>query len=96
MNLSDIKDIVARSVELGYLQALKAIEPAADTLRQSEVRKWLRTQNIKPSKFDAMVAEGLVRSYRRGSAANSPLYYSKKEIKQALLIGRVEEITSNN
>lgn len=85
---------MARSIEIGYLQALQAIEPTADELRQSEAKKWLRTQNIKPCQFDAMVEEGLVRGRRKGDAVNSPIYYSKKEIKQALLICRVEEITN--
>lgn len=96
MTLEDIKDIVAQSFEIGYLNALQAIEPSCDELRQAEVKKWLKTQNIRLTRFDALVSEGMVRGRRKGKAVNSPIYYSKKEIKQALLVCKVEELTNNN
>lgn len=80
---------IADFVQVGYMQAVKAYEPTNDNIRQSDVCNWLRLNLIDERQFKQLERKGLIKSFRLGTAKNSPLYYSKEEIKQAISTEKV-------
>lgn len=84
VNAEELYRVIADYTQVGFMQAVKAYEPTQDRIRKSEVRKWLKINLINEKKFDALCDKGLIRAFRTGTARNSPLCYSKKEIKQAM------------
>ena len=89
MRAEDFARLITDCYQVGYMEAVRAYEPALDWVRASEVRAWLKMVHIEPRKLRRMVEQGLVKPVRRGTGRNSPLYYSKAEIKRALLTAGV-------
>lgn len=84
MEFSQLCRLLSDYVQVGYMGAVKAYEPAQDWVRQSEVERWLKMTYADGGLFRKLVRSGAVRPKRRGTAKNSPLYYSKEEIRRAL------------
>lgn len=84
MEFSELNDTLQRFVQVGFMEAVRAYEPAQDMLKQKDVKGWLKMMHIDEGTFKALVKNKSVRARRKGTAVNSPLYYSKREIKQAL------------
>lgn len=84
MNIEELQSIMIDSYQVGYMEAVKAYEPAQDLIRLREVKKWLKMMKIDLKRFNALVHKEVIKPIRKGEGRNSPLYYSKKEIKQAL------------
>ena len=84
---------MADAVQIGYMQAVKSYEPAADDIRSTEVRQWLKHMLVSWAQFLKLEKTGLIKPYRKGKAANSPLYYSKSEIKKALTTAKLAALT---
>lgn len=74
------------------MEAVKSYEPAQDLIRLREVKKWLKMMRIDLKRFNVLVESGIIKPLRKGTSRNSPLYYSKKEIKQALSLANVSGI----
>lgn len=89
MNIEDLQSIMIDSFQVGYMEAVKAYEPAQDLIRLSEVKKWLKMMKIDLKRFNTLVRKEVIKPIRKGESRNSPLYYSKKEIKQALSMANV-------
>jgi hypothetical protein len=76
MELKDYKDLVMEMATLGAQAALRLQTPAFDEVTQSEAyrivgdRRWV----------DRHIKEGTLRPIRRGTAKNSPIFYSRLEI----------------
>ena len=61
------------------------------------VEKWCRATFTDYKTLLRLIKAGIVRSYRKGDSRNSPLYYSKAEIKQAIINARLSRyITEDN
>ena len=84
IEFSELNDSLQRFVQVGFMEAVKAYEPAQDRLRLKDVKAWLKMMLIDYKTFKALVDRGAIKARRTGTAKNSPLYYAKKEIKQAL------------
>ena len=84
---------MADAVQIGFMQAVKSYEPTADAIRATEVRQWLKHMFISWSQFSKLENAGLIKPFRKGKATNSPLYYSKSEIKQALTTAKIAALT---
>lgn len=84
MEFSQLCRLLSDYVQVGYMGAVKAYEPARDRLRQSEVDSWLKMTYADRGLFRKLVKSGAVKPRRIGTAKNSPLYYSKEEIRRAL------------
>lgn len=84
MDISELHRILSRYTEIGFMEAVRAYEPASDQIRESELRKWLKMMHIEQKQFKNLLNKRLVKPFRKGTSANSPLYYSKKDIIQAL------------
>lgn len=95
ITLNELYDVVADFVQIGYMEAVRTYEPPQDSVRQSEVRKWLQMMCVDYKTFNALVHKGLINPHRSGTSANSPLVYSKKEIKQALATVKINRLMVN-
>lgn len=95
MDIIDIGSIISDFVRVGYNAAVKDYDPPQDNLRQSEVKKWLKFRNIDFKTFKELEKKGLIHA-RKGSAANSPLYYSKAEIQKAFATMRLNRLIITN
>lgn len=94
--MQELNRIIADFVQVGFMEAVKAYEPSQDLVRKSEVRKWLKMMLISDVDFKRILASDLVKPIRMGDGRNSPLYYSKKDIKQALALIKVNNVIVNN
>ena len=61
-------------------------------VRLKAVRDWLRYNSYDVRVFEALERSGLIRSFRVGEGRNSPLYYSKEEIKRAFAYVKVKRV----
>lgn len=92
MNIEDIQAIMIDSYQVGYMEAVRAYEPSQDLIRLTEVKKWLKMMRIDMSRFKALVKNEIIKPIRKGESRNSPLYYSKMEIKQAFSLANISGI----
>lgn len=96
MKIEEIQSIMIDSYQVGYMEAVKAYEPAQDLIRLSDVKKWLKMMKIDLKKFNVLVHKEIIKPIRKGEGRNSPLYYSKKEIKQALSLANVSGLIAKD
>nr|WP_302585209.1 hypothetical protein [Paraprevotella clara]DAV71971.1 MAG TPA: hypothetical protein [Caudoviricetes sp.] len=94
MDIQELNTVIADFVQVGYMQAVKAYEPPQDFVRVSEVKQWLKMMRIDIKRFNRLVSDGVIRATRKGTGRNSPLYYSKAEIKQALSMANIAGIVA--
>ena len=92
MDIGDIQLIMIDSYQVGYMEAVKAYEPAQDLIRLRDVKKWLKMMQIDLKRFNILVSKELIKPIRKGESKNSPLYYSKAEIKQALSLANISSM----
>lgn len=95
MSIEELGGIIADFVRVGYNSAVADYDPPQDKLRQSEVKKWLNFRHVEFETFRKLEKKGLIHARRLGSAVNSPLFYSKKEIQKALATMRVDRYFIN-
>lgn len=98
MNITseELGAIVSDFVQIGMLQAIKAIEPVGDHVRQSDVTLWLQLNSIDGKQFKQLKRNGKIKPFRLGTARNSPLYYSKAEIIEAMAYLRLNKLNVND
>lgn len=84
MEIQDVKSLMTEVWQAGYMEAVKAYEPVRDIIRKSEIEGWLKLMNIDLRTFRKIEKSGLIHSSKIGEGKNSPLVYSKTEIKKAL------------
>lgn len=94
MDIQELNSVIADFVQVGYMQAVKAYEPPQDLVRASEIKLWLKMMRIDIKRFNRLVSEGVIRARRKGVGRNSPLYYSKAEVKQALSMANIAGIVA--
>ncbi len=95
LTISELGGIIADFVRVGYNAAVADYDPPQDRLRLSEVKKWLKFRRIEFKTFQELEKQGLIHA-RKGAAANSPLYYSKKEIQEAFATMRLNRLIITN
>ena len=83
MEMQELGRIVSDFVQVGWMQAVKMYEPSQDLVRLSEVKRWLRMACLDYRTFQRLVKSEVIKPFRQGDGKNSPLYYSKADIKQA-------------
>ena len=84
MQFDELCRMLSDYVQVGYMEAVRAYEPARDRVRQTEVKAWLKFMHADMELFRKLEKRGDIKARRIGKAVNSPLYYSKREIKQAM------------
>ena len=95
MDLQEKYRIVADFVQVGYMQAVKMYEPPQDRVRKSEVKEWMRMASLDAGLFKRLEAAGIIKPFRIGKSKNSPLYYSKAEVKQAFSTAHILKQETN-
>ena len=91
MTIEQIGEMMADFVQIGYMTAVRAYEPTSDELRIKDVEKWCRATFTDYEKLCRLIKAGVVTPHRRGESKNSPLLYSKAEIKQAIINARLSQ-----
>lgn len=84
MRLIDAQSLLIMVWEVGYMEAMRAFEPARDEIRKAELKEWLELVRIDKRDFRKMEKAGLIKGRKLGYGKNSPFIYSKTEIKKAL------------
>ena len=92
MDLQELKGIIADFVQVGFMEAVKSYEPSKDLLRKNEVKGWLKMMLISDMQVNYLEENGYIKAVRMGTGRNSPFCYSKKEIKQALSMAKINSI----
>ena len=95
IDLTEIGGIIADFVRVGYNAAVADYDPPQDRLRLSDVKKWLKFRRVDFKTFQELENKGLINA-RKGSAVNSPLYYSKVEIQKAFATMRLNNLFIND
>ena len=89
MTIEQIGQMMADFVQIGYMAAVRAYEPTSDELRMKDVEKWCRATFTDYGKLCRLIKAGVVAPHRKGEGRNSPMFYSKAEIKQAIINARL-------
>lgn len=89
MNAEDFTRMIIESYQIGFMEAMRAYEPSNDLVKASEVKSWLKMMHIEQKKFKQLCDSGKMKIIRKGNSKNSPIYYSKSEIKKALFTTKV-------
>lgn len=84
MRADELGRMISRYVEVGYSMAVKAYEPTSDLLRKTDVEKWLSVSGNNADLFRKLKKAGVIIARKKGNGKNSPLYYSKSEIIEAI------------
>lgn len=95
LDYADIIKLVSDAVMQGYMLATRSLEPSLDKVRRPEAIAWLRMYGFKAGTLDSFIEQGLVKPHRMGPAKNSPIYFSKAELQQAIITKRVASINNN-
>lgn len=82
--IRDIRHSMIDMFKAGFAEAVRLYEPSLDQVRRTELKPWLKLQNIDPRDFKRMEATGMIRPRKMGDSINSPMVYSKAEISKAV------------
>jgi len=101
VQITDIRTLMTEVWQVGYMEAVKAYEPIRDEIRKSDIPDWLALMNVDKRTFRTLERCGLVKARKMNDGRNSPLVYSKVEIKKALATRTasrlyVNDITTNS
>lgn len=89
---NDLFALIADYTQVGFMQAVKAYEPPQDRIRQTEAKRWLKLNLMDEKTFKKLCYAEKIKPFRIGTGRNSPLYYSKKEIMQAMATAKVSRL----
>lgn len=79
-----LKRLLKEAAAAGAQQAIEAIAPTEEKLTKNEVMRWLRRLGRPGTDVEEMEKEGLIKGERSGSCSNSPIYYSRCDVQQAM------------
>lgn len=96
MTFDELAGLLADYTQIGFMEAVKAYEPARDNIRMSEVKSWLKFMHVDSKKFDVLVANGIIKPKRMGTGRNSPIYFSKKEIIENMKAIKVSSLVTKS
>lgn len=91
MTIEELGAWMADFVQIGYMTAVKAYEPTSDELRMKDIEKWCKATFTDYNRLKKLIDGGVIAPHRKGECKNSPLYFSKAEIKQAIIQGRLSQ-----
>ena len=95
VSLQDLKQLVSNAVDAG-IQAYEAgRDPLADRMNQAQVKRYLKSQGIRPSMLTKWVDARLVTPQKSGDRQNASVYYSLAQVKNTILLLHLKRITNN-
>lgn len=94
ITLEQMAEYISTAFQVGWMQATKAYEPTADMIRAAELETWCKATATDWRKVRVLMERGKIRARRMGTAKNSPLVYSKEEVKRELAVaGLASDLT---
>lgn len=96
MTFEELAGLLADYTQIGFMEAVRAYEPARDNLRMAELKSWLKFMHVDNRKFKALVANGSIKAKRKGTSKNSPIYFSKKEIIEKVKATKVSSVVTKS
>lgn len=96
IGIEQIQTLIADAVQIGYMEAVKAYEPSADDLKAKDIHTWCKAVFGSHARVARLIRAGIIKPYRKGDAKNSALYYSKVDIKKALITQRLSQFTADS
>lgn len=96
LTIQEIGTIVSDFIQVGFMEAVKSYEPSKDTIRENELIGWCKMLGIDKKRIKALVEAGIIHKKRNGEGKNSPIIYSKKEIKCAIATAKLNGIIKSN
>lgn len=91
MTINELGTWMADFVQVGFMEAVRAYEPTSDELKLKEIKAWCKAALIDFDKLTKLIKAGMITAHRKGTAVNSPLYYSKAEIKKAVIQAKLSQ-----
>lgn len=79
-----LKRLLKEAATAGATAALEAMAPRESELTKNDVMRWLVRIGKPASYMKRLEEEGLIKGERRGSAANSPIYYRRSDVETAM------------
>lgn len=95
MDIQELNAVISDFVQVGYMEAVKAYEPEQDLIKKTDVEEWLKKMRMDVKKFHKLIKIEIIKPFKKGNSINSPLFYSKKEIKQAFSMVNVSRLITN-
>ena len=94
MNLEpfQLQKMLNLAAELGAMNVLKQLEPANDYISKSELMQWMKSLKKKPSQIEKLIREGRIQGERKNKNFNSPMIFSKVNIKSSLFADEAYKI----
>ena len=89
MTMEQLTEIISTAFLIGRMEATKAYEPTADMIRTAELEAWCKATATDWRKVRVLMERGRIRARRMGTAKNSPLVYSKEEVKRQLAVAGI-------
>lgn len=86
IEIENLREIIIDCIEVGYMKAIKDYCVDEDLIRATQIDSWLAKNNISKKTFKTLLNEHSIVGIRKGTARNSPIYYSKEQVKAALLV----------
>lgn len=96
IKIEQIQSIITDAVQIGYMEAIKAYEPYTDELKEKEAQRWCKATFGTWANIKSLMRAGLIKGHRRGDFKNCAIYYSKADIKKALLAQRLSQIIADD
>lgn len=88
MKPEDFSRMITDAYQVGFAEAVRMYEPVQDLIRAKEAKAWLKMIHATEKVLD------YVKPLRKGTGKNSPIYYSKAEIKKTLLTAKTSMLNA--
>lgn len=88
MKPEDFSRMITDAYQVGFAEAVRMYEPSRDLIRAKEAKAWLKMIHANEKVLD------YVKPVRKGKGKNSPIYYSKSEIKKTLLTAKASMLSA--
>ena len=85
ISLQELQGLIQQAVQLGIMSYKRENEPKQDVLSQRKAMQYVATLGYRPSILKTWEREGLIHGRRLGENDNSPIYYSRAEIKEVTM-----------
>lgn len=78
VELEDVKNLMARCVEIGFIKGQTAMSPQTDRIRKTEAHRLLVSNGYQKVVLQRWVSAGLVDEHK--GERNSPIWYSRLQL----------------
>lgn len=76
--LEDVKNLMTRCVEIGFIKGQTSMSPQSDRIRKAEAQRLLASNGYQKVMLQRWVSAGLVDEHK--GERNSPIWYSRLQL----------------